>query len=210
MKYQVEYPAASSGFVLKLRCPHCGHNGTFEVVGVNDLRLQDTGNILGQRKCPNTSCNGHVFFVHEQVSNNNFTYPPEGVELNRNNVPGGILSAFEEAISCYSNQCYVAAAIMIRKTLEEIAVEKKADGKNLFQKLSDLSTKIFVPKELTEAMHELRLLGNDAAHIEAEAYNQVGKEEVEISIEFTKEIIKAVYQYESLLGKLRSLKKPVA
>ena len=56
-------------------------------------------------------------------------------------------------------------------------------------------------------MHELRLLGNDAAHIEANTFEQIGKEELEISIDFTKEILKAVYQYESLLERLRSLKK---
>ena len=56
-------------------------------------------------------------------------------------------------------------------------------------------------------MQELRLLGNDAAHIEADTFEKIGKDELEISIEFTKEILKAVYQYESLLEKLRSLKK---
>jgi hypothetical protein len=50
-------------------------------------------------------------------------------------------------------------------------------------------------------------LGNDAAHIESQTFNDVGKTEVEISIEFTKEILKAVYQYEGLLSRIRSLKK---
>jgi ribonuclease I len=38
-------------------------------------------------------------------------------------------------------------------------------------------------------------------------WNTVGQEEVEISIQFTKEVLKAVFQYSSLLGKLRSLKR---
>lgn len=175
MKYKAEQYSPAGNQVVRLRCPHCGHNGTFESLGVNDLVLTDVRIQLGQRRCPNTTCHGHVFFVYQMATNDLFTYPAEGVELNRDNVPKGILAAFEEAIACYSNKCYVASAIMIRKTLEEIAVEKSAEGKNLFQKLSDLSKKIFVPKELTEAMNELRLLGNDAAHIEAETYNQVGK-----------------------------------
>jgi hypothetical protein len=36
----------------------------------------------------------------------------------------------------------------------------------------------------------------------------VGKEEVEVGIEFAKEVLKAVYQYSALLSKLRALKKP--
>jgi hypothetical protein len=35
----------------------------------------------------------------------------------------------------------------------------------------------------------------------------VGKEEVEVGIEFAKEV-KAIYQYSALLSKLRALKKP--
>ena len=58
-----------------------------------------------------------------------------------------------------------------------------------------------------EGLHELRLLGNDAAHIEAKSYNEIGKDEVEISIEFAKEILKAIYQYEHLLAKIKGLKK---
>jgi len=56
-------------------------------------------------------------------------------------------------------------------------------------------------------MDDLRLLGNDAAHIEARTFNDIGKDEIEISLEFTKEILKAVYQYESLLQKMKKLKE---
>jgi hypothetical protein len=55
-------------------------------------------------------------------------------------------------------------------------------------------------------MNELRLLGNDAAHIEAQTFSEIGKEEIEVSLEFAKEILKAVYQYENLLQKLKKLK----
>jgi hypothetical protein len=97
---------------------------------------------------------------------------------------------------------------MIRKTLEEICTDRNAAGDNLKKRLKDLGTKIFIPKELIEGMDELRLLGNDAAHIESQTFDQVGQTEIEISIDFTKEILKGVYQYEGLLAKLRGLKKP--
>ena len=118
-----------------------------------------------------------------------------------------VLNSFEEAIICHANNCFVASAIMIRKTLEVICADRSVKGENLYKRLINLSSKILIPKELIEGMQELRLLGNDAAHIETTAFNAVGKNEIEISIEFTKEILKAVYQYEGLLGKLKSLKK---
>ena len=62
-------------------------------------------------------------------------------------------------------------------------------------------------QELLEALDDLRLLGNDAAHVESQVYNQVGKDEVELALDVTKEVLKSVYQYADLLNRLRALKR---
>ena len=194
---------------VSLKCPHCGHNGTFLNLGGSDICVLDNmmcRYYLGVRRCPNQRCKGHLFFITNYDNEILFTSPSETIPYDNDNIPEEISKAFQEAIICHSNNCFIASAIMIRKTLEEICADREAEGKNLFARLKDLSSKILIPKELIEAMDELRLLGNDAAHIEAQTFNEVGKNEIEISIEFTKEILKAVYQYESLLTKLRSLK----
>lgn len=61
---------------------------------------------------------------------------------------------------------------------------------------------------MLDALDDLRLLGNDAAHLESRVYEDVGQEEVEVAIEVAKEILKATYQYEVLMGRLKALKKP--
>jgi hypothetical protein len=192
------------------RCPHCGHFGTFIQVAQNDVATRDANgqvtHFLGLRKCPNEKCQGHLFFISDSQSNILMTSPSETIPFDKEYIPNGVLQAFEEAISCHSNNCFIASAIMIRKTLEEICQDRSVSGKNLSQRLVDLGNKILIPKELLEGMNDLRLLGNDAAHIEAKTFNEVGKEEIEISLEFTKEILKAVYQYESLLKKMKALK----
>ena len=53
----------------------------------------------------------------------------------------------------------------------------------------------------------LRLLGNAAAHVESKTYEEIGAAELQAAIEFTKEILKGVYQYKGLLTKLQELKK---
>ena len=63
-----------------------------------------------------------------------------------------------------------------------------------------------IPQELLDGLDDLRILGNDAAHVEAKVYKQIGKEELDVAIEFAKEVLKAVYQYTSLLGRLKALK----
>ena len=55
-----------------------------------------------------------------------------------------------------------------------------------------------------QASDDLRLLGNDAAHIESQESDKVGQEEAEVGIEFTKEVLKAVYQYSALLNRLKN------
>ena len=93
------------------------------------------------------------------------------------------------------------------ETLELLCSDRGAQGGNLKERITALGTKVVLPAELLAGLDDLRLLGNDAAHIESKEYDQVGQEEVEVGIEFTKEVLKAVYQYSSLLTRLRALKK---
>src|SRR5260370_26507473 len=128
--------------------------------------------------------------------------------LERCSIPMPVQSALEEAIKCHSQPCFVASAIMVRKTLEELCKDRSASGGNLKERIKALGSKVVLPEELLQGLDDLRLLGNDAAHIESNEYEKVGQEEVEVGIEFAKEVLKAVYQYSALLGRLRALKKP--
>jgi hypothetical protein len=158
------------------------------------------------RRCPNAACNAGIFVVH-YAGKVVESFPGETVDFDTTNIPAGVVITFEEAIKCHANQCFVAAAIMVRKTLEELCRDRQASGDNLKARIKALGTKVVLPQELLEGLDDLRLLGNDAAHIESQEYEKVGKEEVEVGIEFTKEVLKAVYQYSALLGRLRALKK---
>lgn len=192
---------------ISLQCPHCGHYGTFHSLS-KDIKINvNPSYVFGQRKCPRPDCSGHIFFISKSNGEIVRCYPPRVISFDKENIPERILNAMEEAIKCHAEECFIASAIMVRKTLEEICADRGAEGPNLYRRLQDLSTRIVIPNELVEAMNELRLLGNDAAHIEARTFEEVGVNEIQISIEFTKEILKAIYQYESLLGRLRSLKR---
>ena len=204
MKFKVTQ--ASNGGIppLAARCPHCGREAVMVTLG-QDLAL--TNDIIcGQRQCPRSECRGHLFIVW-QGGKIVAAYPPVRVDFDAENVPEPVRKTFEEALDCHASGCLVAAAIMVRRTLEEICAERGAKGANLKARLEDLESKIVLPKELLDAMNELRLLGNDAAHLEATTFKQISVQELEVAIEFTKEIIKGLYQYSSLLAKLRGLKR---
>lgn len=199
--------------IITLRCPICRQKGTLQPNSVNDVQVHDLASdalyVFGQRRCPDPTCGGHIFFVRDaQKGGLLASYPAERIDFDATNVPNAVMAAMEEAITCHANNCLMSAAIMVRKTLEELCSDRSATGKNLKERITDLGKKIVLPNELLEGLDDLRLLGNDAAHIESQEFNQIGQEEVEIGIEFTKEVLKATYQYSALLGRLRSLKKP--
>jgi hypothetical protein len=132
------------------------------------------------------------------------SYPPERIDFDTTNIPQRIVNAFEEALTCHAYSCYVAAAMLVRKTLELLCEDRGASGADLRSRIQSLRTKVILPEALFEAIDHLRLLGNDAAHIESKTYSDVGAQEVIAAIVLTKEILKAVYQYEALLDVLKS------
>ena len=213
----VNFSAIDPATVISLRCPSCRQRGTFETIKVSDLQ-NNTGEglnikdqifyIHGQRRCPNPECKAHIFFVYAANQKQLLlTFPPEFIDFDATDLPTPVLKSLEEAITCHANRCFIAAAIMMRKTLEELCRDRGAMGNNLKDRIKQLGAKVILPQELLDSLDDLRLLGNDAAHIESQHYDKIGQEEIEISIEVTKEVLKAVYQYNSLMKKLKMFKK---
>lgn len=199
------YSASNPGIVISLRCPSCRQQGTFESLNqINDLNYGHF--VLGQRRCPNDQCRAHVFFVRESGTLK-VAYPAELLDFDSTNVPAAVAKSLEEAIACHAARCFTASAIMVRKTLEELCHDRGATGANLKARISALGAKVTLPQELLEGVDHLRLLGNDAAHIESQTYTQVGQEEVEVGLLFAKELLKAVYQYSALVARLKALQK---
>lgn len=195
---------------VSMRCPGCRQIATFEaienVVDVS-LRIVNQNHWLGQRRCPNRECRTHVFIVHDQNIRVIRSYPPERIDFDPKDVPQRISHTLTEALTCHAESCYVAAAIMIRRCLEELCEDKQALGPTLKDRLGAMRAKALLPAELFAALDELRLLGNDAAHLEARLYDTIGQEEVEAALDLTKEILKAVYQLDALVKRLQGLKK---
>jgi hypothetical protein len=196
--------------VIAMRCPGCRQIATFDGAIPHDAGLLYNGQIVqaGLRVCPNPSCRTVIYFIWDvSVGNLLASYPPERLDFDSANIPASITKALEEAITCHANECFIAGAIMVRKTLEELCHDRGTKGNNLKERLRNLGTAVILPQELLGGLDDLRLLGNDAAHIESQEYSTVGKEEVGVGIEFTKEVLKAVFQYSNLLGRLRSLRR---
>lgn len=201
--------------LLNIRCPHCAVVGAFKVAG-QSVTYGKSAVVQGLesnwhmsvsiRQCPNQKCGGLITTVSGPGKDELFCYPPETIDFDPAGIPPALLSTLEEAIRCHAAGCYKASTMMVRRLLEEICDQNGAKGKNLHTKLGELREHISLPDELFDAMFELKALGNDAAHIAARNYTDIGQGESEDSIELAKEILKMRYQLKSLLQRLQKRK----
>ncbi len=195
--------------LLSIRCPFCGRFGTFENL-TKDLDgftlLPDTERyVLSIKRCPHPQCHGLVLGI---LKNGTLfkSYPAERLDFDFSNIPEKIKHNVEQAITCHSENCHEAAAIMIRRSLEFLCQENGAQGDNLKERIESLCEIVTLPKDLLEGIDHLRLLGNDATHVESRVFSDIGKEHIEVGIEFLKEILKALYQHKDLVSRLMNLK----
>lgn len=196
---------------VSLRCPACRQRGTFHPATEQQTDAYDGPKSRGfaNRICPNPACKAHVFVVIRTDTSPYAvvtSYPIEAIEFDSTAVPGKIVKTFEEALLCHQVEADTASAMMIRRTLEELCDDQGATGDNLKERIALLGKKITVPKELIDAADELRLLGNDAAHVEAKDFAEIGTNELEVAIQFTKDLLRSTYQLADLLDRLRGLK----
>jgi hypothetical protein len=136
------------------------------------------------------------------------TEPPQLLDFNPDGLPSRLQETLKEAAVCHGAGAHRAAAMMVRRLLEEICDENNVPGANLHQRLVALRRAIVLPEPLFDAMSELKALGNDAAHVEAKAYDNIGADEAQDSIELAKEIVKALYQIKGLVARLQARKMP--
>jgi hypothetical protein len=208
----------STETIITVRCPICKQIGVFIPYVSHDLcafeKLQPTEQninlqfyLLGHRKCPNPECLAHIFFVYSGDNKKLLaTYPPEVLDFDSSNIPTPIVATLEEALLCHANKCYRAAAMLVRRTLEELCEDRGAEGRDLRDRLNNLSSKVVLPSGLVQGLTEVRLLGNDAAHLKSREYDQVGKDEVEIAMKITKLVLQAIYQLDDIVAQLQALK----
>jgi hypothetical protein len=212
------YAAAGASTVTNVRCPHCMHMVAFSTAVQQDLQINHIEikngapysvgqSTVGIRVCPNPDCKGIILAVVD-TAGKTVAVPNEVLDFDSNNIPPLIAGSLEEAIKCHSAQCYKAAALMVRRVLEELCEDRGATGNNLKDRIVALSEIIIIPQDLLKAADHLRLLGNDAAHIEAKTYQSIGESEIRIAIDLTKELLKGAYQYKGLLSQLTALQKP--
>ncbi|MBS4539205.1 DUF4145 domain-containing protein [Clostridium sp. D2Q-11] len=117
-------------------------------------------------------------------------------------IPKEIANAFSEATTALLANCPRASAVMARRILEAIAVDKGETSGSLAQRLANLSSTVIIHPTLTEWTKEVRLIGNQGAHFDL--INNISKKDAQQLLNFIRELLKFRYELPAELNRRRN------
>lgn len=161
-------------------CPHC-HRFTYLTSKCN------FGNQTGEWDTSECNACHKVVLIHKNMG---VIYPSPLPKAIDQRIIKTIRTDFAEAILCFSVEAYRAASVMARRALQNICLDKGAKESDKLEKQIDwLFEQAIVTKELKEWAHEVRLVGNNAAH------PKKPDEDIPVSKEDADDILKLLEQF---------------
>lgn len=133
----------------------------------------------------------------KQIFDSEILYPKNKMKMN--GVPKDISSAFESALKI-KNIDYNICLFSLRRTLEMICIDKKAKGRNLYEKIMYLIKEKIFPQELEDAYFVIKNFGNDGAHCKNTFLNIY---EIEELIEILYKVIDYLYIMPKMIEKMK-------
>lgn len=130
-------------------------------------------------------------------------WPMVGGTLHKS-VPAAIIATYHEASLALSANCPRAAAVMARRTLEAIAVDKGKTSGTLAQRLTNMSNCGLLDPILADWAKEVRLIGNIGAHFDP--ISNVSSDDARQLIDFISELAKFLYVLPFELNERRAQK----
>lgn len=129
-----------------------------------------------------------------------FWWPLPATALS-SDVPAEIRGCFEEASLALAAGCPRAAAVMGRRTLEAVCVEKGATEGNLAKRLQKMAADSLLVPTLADWAKEVRLVGNQGAHYDP--IEAVSREDASHLLAFLKELLRYLYELPAELQRRR-------
>lgn len=116
-------------------------------------------------------------------------------------VPAEIADVFREAARALHADCPRASAVMARRILEAITVDKGEATGVLADRLKNLAAKGVLVQTLADWAKEVRLVGNVGAHFDP--IKNVSKDDAEQLLTFVRELLKYLYELPAELKRRR-------
>jgi hypothetical protein len=132
-------------------------------------------------------------------------YPNPIPEPTDERVPEPIRKDLDEAKACFAINAFRAAAIMARRTIQSVVHEHGHTAGNLMNQIDAMAAAGQITHQIKEWAHEVRFVGNDAAHPNGV---EVGKADAEVIIELAKQLLQNIYVAPSIAQQLRAARTP--
>lgn len=146
--------------VDSIYCPGCKrHTALTEIIHYDRYPVK-----FEVAECNN--CAQHFLSVRDLSSDKILAMYPQTLPGHVNEkIPKAIKVDFEEALVCEAAGSYRGAAALARRTLQVICLDKGApENKKLHQQIDWLFDNNIITKDIKDWAHEVRYVGNDAAH----------------------------------------------
>lgn len=158
-----------------IKCQHCHNTVTMPIVAnhsqvrshsASDGTMEwSEGNVYEILKCP--ACDRVTFqrgYFHDQFPDEwqpVVLYPTEAKKVD--GLPTEIERAYAAALAVKGIEAH-AFAVLVRRLLEMICLDKGAQGRSLFEQLKVLAQTGVIPEQLIDIANGLRNFGNIGAH----------------------------------------------
>jgi hypothetical protein len=134
---------------------------------------------------------------------------PEGLPKTVNSlISDSVKKDFEEALLCQSVGAYRGAAVLARRAVQLICLDKGAkEGEKLYKQIEELFDNNIITQDIKDWADEVRYIGNDAAHPNKE---EVNKEDSEDILELLESLCDVLYVAPARAAKRKQKRKGVA
>lgn len=194
----------------RIQCPFCLEEGNFEIEHHAEKKKPNSEKKLNfdTYKCGN--CAGYVMVLWSKSEYGglyNYRVLPWVIGKLKppDYWPKEVQRFWLQAHESVRNEIWDAAAVMIRSALQIALRLNNAKGKDLRDEINDLATKGILPPIMKEWSDELRFLGNDSAHPEAQQPEK-NPEDIKDAIEFLDYLLQYLYDLPKQITEYRNRK----
>lgn len=115
-------------------------------------------------------------------------------------LPASLKDIYREVIMAFNNELPMLCAIGIRALIEGICFDQEITGRTLEKKIEGLAS--ILPKNIVANLHNLRFMGNEAAHELSAPVQQ----ELRLAIEICEDLLNYLYELDYKAGYLNKIR----
>jgi hypothetical protein len=185
----------------RMHCPHCQNASTFAVLYNLDVGDGHQLIVHAVLQCHYPQCRKVVYvqtskplhFAHDQRRDVDWLtiFPKRRIDIVHKSIPAPVAEDWIEAQKAFNENAVKAAAVMCRRVLYGVLLDKKCKEHPLHEGIAELVAQARLPHVVEQWLTEIKDDGHDAAH-PFRALN-VPVENVAETMEYTKELLRFVY-----------------